>query len=198
MGNLIFPAAVHLDYSALKKNLLHKTQDFLCPRCILYSKVDVSSWHCWSWQFPPDESHKRELSSLLSVTTATQFKLLDATAIQRETEWSFAWSIVCHWSWEIELEPQACVQNWTMWTILRPKGSTQDSQKSKPATVEQMKLALFRRLCHITDKLSKFPNLSNNKLTIDNYLNALLRVVSWNKKKDSFYIHYRLVQIGTT
>ena len=74
----------------------------------------------------------------------------------------------------------------TMWTILRPKGSTQDSQKSKTATVEQMKLALFRRLCHITDKVSKFPNLSNNKLTIDNYLNALLPVVSWNKKRIPF------------
>ena len=77
-------------------------------------------------------------------------------------------------------------QNWTMWTIFRPQGSTQASQKSKTTTVEQMKLALFGRLCHTTDKVSNFPNLSNNTITIDNYLNALLSVVSWNKKRIPF------------
>ena len=186
MWKQIFPTVVHLDYSALKKNLLHKTQDFLCPQCILYSKVDVSSWHCWSWQFSSDKSHKRELSALLWVFTVIQFPLLDATSIEQESEWSFAWSIMCHWSWEIELEPQACVQNWTMWTILRPKGSTQASQKSKTTTAEQMQKALFRQLWNIRDEVSNFPNLSNNTLTIDKYLNALLSVVSWNKKRIPF------------
>ena len=186
MWKLILPTVVHLHYSVLKENFLHRTQNFLCPRCVLYSKVDVCSGHCWSWHFLPDKSHKRALSAILWLSTAIEFQLLDDTAIQREKEWSVALKIVCHWSWEIQVKPQAWGQNWTMWTILRPKGSTQASQKSKTTTAEQMQKALFRRLSQITDRVSNFPNLSNNTLTIESYLNALLSVVSWNKKRIPF------------
>ena len=62
-----FSAIIHRCYSILNKHLLRKTQNFFTHH--VYSRVDLCSCVCWSWNFSPDESHSRPstISSILSV-----------------------------------------------------------------------------------------------------------------------------------